>query len=1464
MKKIKSAWISLCMLAVLVLTICMPSDVGYAASDYSFIRVLLSTPHNTAAHTITVAGSYTIKEKADYKVTAGKYTVKLNGATVQLVKDGVTTDIGTKCTFVPASYTDLGNLITVDKASSRKYLGDIIFYKNKFKTNGNLVDKLHVVNRVPMEQYLYGVIGAEIGAGSHMEALKTQAVAARGYAINQLAPSEPNYEVTDTTAYQAYVGYSNNARVKQAVDETKGQVVTYNGKICMTFFGASNGGQTELPGNAFGGGSSKNAQYPYLAQKDDPYDVKNTASKSQVLYIPKQIDTVSESGITIRVQSGRTGVRIRSAASTSSSILATVNGGAAYPYVGETGDWYIITYNGTRAYISKTFCDKISGGSTGSNFPYSYDTEQLKALQKAAYQALGSSVVSSQNNVQLVSVESLENGTEQWPGTGSRCYATATAVLNVRYLNNSGNVITKNRLSCTLTLLNKSNGNYTYKHDYLNESLRMRGVEPVKENGTTVGWNLTARRWGHGVGMSQRGTQTRANEGQTYQQILAFYFDKTTLTTVDTGTGAEEIDTVAPTVEALTVDGGEPIYTKKFTVRAVGVKDSGGIDHVRFAVWNGENGQDDLTYYDGKDDGNGTYSIEVDTGNHKNQIGDFYYVRAYPVDKAGNEGWAGTSFRTLVDTTPPTASAENLTANGKDTIDTKQFTLKLTGAADSGSGIASVQFVVWNGENGQDDVKIYTAKDEGSGTYSVEINTADHNNQVEDYYYVQAVLTDKAGNQQTIEKSFKSDIDITPPVGSEITVTPQKAESEFTVRAKITDAQSGVKSVTSLVWCASVGGQDDLAACPVVNEGNGYYSMTVKASDHKNQLGWYYVRMYAEDYAGNKSTVVLINQAAEITGDVTPPTASAENLKANGKDTIDSEHFTLRITGVTDSGSGMDYVQMAVWNGENGQDDLKYYMTKDEGNGAYSVDISTADHKNQTGDYYYVRVYPVDKAGNKGWVGKSFKTEIAGKDTTPPVGSEITVTPQKAESEFTVRAKITDAQSGVKSVTSLVWCASVGGQDDLAACPVVNEGNGYYSMTVKASDHKNQLGWYYVRMYAEDYAGNKSTVVLINQAAEITGDVTPPEASAENLKANGKDTIDSEHFTLRITGVTDSGSGMDYVQMAVWNGENGQDDLKYYMAKDEGNGAYSVDISTADHKNQTGDYYYVRVYPVDKAGNKGWVGKSFKTEITGKDTTPPQVICTVTNGSPVTEDHIALRLEAEDIYIASAEVLSPAVALDAPINYGFGKLPEDDCFTLDIALVNYLNAKGTYVIEVTAEDRAGNKSTSKISVPVAYDYNKTGTMTATNVNVRAGASVELPSLGKLRKGQTVRVLAQTDTLDEKYPTWIAIDYNGKLGYVVSKYIEITDTTTSAQRALFRMARQLPVQTQQPAGEEDLGYVKVASQTAAIRKSAAVQADQIGTAHEGETYRYLGEEEGWYLVEYNGQKAYISWDDGELG
>ena len=79
MKRLKSALMSVCMLAAVLLAAFMPAGAAMAAADYSFIRVLLSTPHNTDPIKIAVKGSYTIKEKPDYVVTAGDYIVKLSG-----------------------------------------------------------------------------------------------------------------------------------------------------------------------------------------------------------------------------------------------------------------------------------------------------------------------------------------------------------------------------------------------------------------------------------------------------------------------------------------------------------------------------------------------------------------------------------------------------------------------------------------------------------------------------------------------------------------------------------------------------------------------------------------------------------------------------------------------------------------------------------------------------------------------------------------------------------------------------------------------------------------------------------------------------------------------------------------------------------------------------------------------------------------------------------------------------------------------------------------------------------------------------------------------------------------------------------------------------------------------------------------------------------------------------------------
>ncbi len=103
------------------------------------------------------------------------------------------------------------------------------------------------VNYVPLESYLYSVVGAEMPASWSMEALKSQAVAARSYALfhRQTGP-DTVFDLGDTTTWQVYGGIEKEApSTRAAVDATQGQVLTYQGKIINSVFHACAGGYTE-------------------------------------------------------------------------------------------------------------------------------------------------------------------------------------------------------------------------------------------------------------------------------------------------------------------------------------------------------------------------------------------------------------------------------------------------------------------------------------------------------------------------------------------------------------------------------------------------------------------------------------------------------------------------------------------------------------------------------------------------------------------------------------------------------------------------------------------------------------------------------------------------------------------------------------------------------------------------------------------------------------------------------------------------------------------------------------------------------------------------------------------------------------------------------------------------------------------------------------------------------------------
>lgn len=121
------------------------------------------------------------------------------------------------------------------------------------------------VNELPMEQYLRGVVPAEMQAGWPQHALRAQAVAARSYAgFEREAWAARPYEICDTAACQAYGGADVESRASdRAVRRTAREVLTHDGETAYAQYSASNGGHT-VEGPLFAAS--------YLTARPDPWE----------------------------------------------------------------------------------------------------------------------------------------------------------------------------------------------------------------------------------------------------------------------------------------------------------------------------------------------------------------------------------------------------------------------------------------------------------------------------------------------------------------------------------------------------------------------------------------------------------------------------------------------------------------------------------------------------------------------------------------------------------------------------------------------------------------------------------------------------------------------------------------------------------------------------------------------------------------------------------------------------------------------------------------------------------------------------------------------------------------------------------------------------------------------------------------------------------------------------------------
>lgn len=354
--------------------------------------------------------------------------------------------------------------------------GDYALYRGDLhvKTDGKM---LTAVLHIPIEEYLLGVVPYEMSDSFPLEALKAQAVAARTYALYKMRGASGTYDLVDNTNDQVFRGYNaSNERAIRAVQETAGVACYNNGALAICYYTASNGGQVELVRNVWGKGEGD-----YITMHDDPYDVENPESVVKSAAIAK----TAKDGIVYNQQL------------TDYLLDGVSEAVTALGYSGDAADTRIAGVAGISLHTPQ------GGTSSKVMTQMRFDlTVQCRQKPTAAMQ---------DEEVNLFALPETTPEATSAPQPTQAPFVTLEQTVQV-------DVPVFSAIEPWLGLsINGSN----------NEILTVR-----EENDRFV---IESRRYGHGVGMSQRGAQWMAGQyGWTYDQILRFYYPGLALKKTDT------------------------------------------------------------------------------------------------------------------------------------------------------------------------------------------------------------------------------------------------------------------------------------------------------------------------------------------------------------------------------------------------------------------------------------------------------------------------------------------------------------------------------------------------------------------------------------------------------------------------------------------------------------------------------------------------------------------------------------------------------------------------------------------------------------------------------------------------------------------------------------------------------------------------------------------------------------------
>jgi len=371
--------------------------------------------------------------------------------------------------------------------------GLLKFNGRTYRGNFLITQRGGLLNVVELENYLRGVLPAEVGASWHEQALRAQAITARTYVLRQsLNRADKGYDVVDTDADQVYKGAGvETAKTNKAVSSTAGFVLTYGNELAQTYFHSDSGGHTANIKDVWG------RDVPYLTGVSEVVNYKSPVSVWNARFSSERIREV------VRKVTG--------------SDVGTIKE-IQVSDVDEGGRAINMTFIGTKG--TKTM--------RASQFRLNLDPKTLKSTMFTPSGGAFNAKNKDSTGGGLVGVHKTSNAKSNLTFDEAQEIAQMTAE----------GVFTTTELIDMLTNPDK-------KDNYYKTGLERRARNKNNQKSTPktktlkinkYGYSIEksgneflfyGRGWGHGVGMCQWGAMAMAEKGWTAEKILTHYYPGT-------------------------------------------------------------------------------------------------------------------------------------------------------------------------------------------------------------------------------------------------------------------------------------------------------------------------------------------------------------------------------------------------------------------------------------------------------------------------------------------------------------------------------------------------------------------------------------------------------------------------------------------------------------------------------------------------------------------------------------------------------------------------------------------------------------------------------------------------------------------------------------------------------------------------------------------------------------------------